>query len=269
MINALILIHLIKVPFITSPIIKSEFPILVENLNDTPGDFTITSAYNWISDNEIRESLPVDSELWPPSAFILDASGAIREKRIGYEFSDSNLFIEKYEYKNGNISNWFGRFNSAKCFFKNGNVDSIHIVNTDQEDSQTYYFKMEYDSLQRLVQADRVTIVPNNNPGPDKRTKFIYTNNGDVSVKTFSMSAAADTLYKILIIKEGHLIEIISPTKANGKEFNRIKRFSYPSTLKIVRRKVGSHLKVWRSKGSSDALGRVVSEPGFHLITGT
>ena len=167
------------------------------------------------------------------------------------------MFIEKYEYQNGNLSNWFGRHESAKCFFKNGNVDSIHVVNTDQEDSETFYFKMEYDSLQRLVQADRITIVPNNNPGPDKRTRLIYANNGEVSFKSFRISAASDTLFKKLVIKEGRLAEILSPATANGKEFNRIKRFSYPSILKIVRGKAGSHLKGRGSKGSSDLLGRV------------
>lgn len=257
MINALILFHLIKVPFITSPIIKSEFPVLVESLNDTSGAFTISSAYTWFSDNEIRENLPVDSELWPPSAFILDADGAIQEKRIGYEFPDSVAFIEKYEYQNGTLSNWFGRHESAKCFFRNGNVDSIHVVNTDQEDSQTFYFKMEYDSLQRLVQADRVTLVPNTNPGPDKRTELTYSNNGDVSFKSFGLSAASDTSFKRLILKEGRLAEILSPATVNGKAFNRIKRFSYPSTLKLVRRKSGFHIKDRDSKGTSDVLGRV------------
>ena len=254
MINAVILFHFFKISFLTAPIQKTEFPVLRETLTDTSNIRTSMASYSWLSNNEIRENLQVASTTFVPSTFILSENGSVIEKRVGNETSDSVIFIEKYEYQDGKIVKWIGRLESATCYYKNEILDSIHVINSNNEDSETYYFKIKYDSLQRLSQVDRVTIIPNNTPSPDKRTELMYSQSGIISVKVFNLSSPSDTVSRTLTLRDGRLFEIISPAKSNGKEFNRIVRFTYPSPTKVIRQ-IKRHADL-NSKHETDILGR-------------
>lgn len=260
MINAVILFHFFKISFLTVPIQQTEFPILRETLTDTSNIPTSKSSYSWVSKKEIREILQVASTTFVPSTFILNDNGSVIEKRVGNETSDSVIFIEKYEYQDGKLVGWIGRLESATCHYKNENMDSIHVINSNNEDSETYYFKIRYDSLKRLSQVDRVTIVPNNNPSPDRRTEFKYSQSGIVSVLAFELSSPSDTSVKTLTMRDGRLFEIVSPTKSNGKEFNRITRFTYPSLTTVLTEKNKKWPTNRNSKYGTDILGR---KPAF------
>ncbi len=235
MLEAFLLYYVIGIPFLTSPISRPDFPVAVERLTDTSDIPLASNTYAWASEHEIRANIQLSLRDFMTTTLVLNPDGTVKEERMNYENSDSLFFVEKYQYQDGKLLTWRGSTEFATCAYANGRLDSIHMLYDDDGDSEEYYFKLRYDSIGRLSSADRMIIVPNNNPGSDYRIALDYEGDGTVTVKRFSIPTASDTVLNKVLLKDGRIHEILSSLKSDRTRLSLIRRFTYPDPAGISR----------------------------------
>lgn len=256
MLEAFLLFYVIDVPFLTAPISRPDFPVALEHLIDTSDIPQATNTYAWISQHEIRANIQLGRTDFMTTILVLNPDGTVKEERMNYENSDSLYFVKKYAYQDGKISAWQGIAETASCTYRDGRLDSIHMLNVDEEDGQEYYFKLRYDSIGRLAGADEITIAPNNNPDDDKRITLDYEGDGTITVKKFSIPTASDTVLNIVLLKDGRIHEIQSSLRSDRTRLNHIRRFTYPAPMGIFRPRTRIQIPLHSRLKGKDLLGR-------------
>lgn len=259
MLDALLLFYVIDVPFLTAPVSKPDFPIALEHLRDSSDTPLATNTYSWASPTEIRANLQMGPSDFQPSRLILDGDGNIQEERIYYENSDSLFFIERYEYLDGKLRRWKGISEAAECFYRDGLLDSIHMRYSHEGVDEEYYFKLRYDSVGNLAEADRIMLVQDNNPDDDKRITMTREDGGLITVRSYILPSTSDPRIEKVFLQDGRLHEIHSATKSNPTRFSNIDRFTYPGPLGIpVKQLRTKSLQHARLQGK-DLLGRSIA----------
>jgi hypothetical protein len=238
MATILILLYLVKIPFLTGPISSDAFPVVLEDYIDTASAPVLEgrSPLSWPSPHEMVESLNVSRDYYSVSSWILDGEGYIQEKQRFAGPTDTLLFTERFEYVGREMRHWQGREESADCYYVGGRLDSVLIVNTDSLDAETYYFKLGYDPLGRLSRVDRVTLLPAPAESPLKRWVFAYGEDGVATLETSRPLGTSAPRFDTLIFAGDRLTEdrarLVSYT---GVVRERIQHFVYPAGIAIRR----------------------------------
>ena len=228
---------IIGLPFLTMKMDPSVFPAEIEKYVDAPDTRYGKTSYAWKNDLQVAQVLKVSTDAQNTNTYYLNSERRVLVKTLSKENSDSIDFTEAYSYSGSLLVKWQGQYESGDISYKNGNIDSVCIVNIHPDDKSEYYYKFTYDPDARLLEAKRVILgAPSD---PVEETKYVFKNYfpDSVQVKRYAVGGSGDTSNSTVIMKDGRPDLIVAPIWINQVKHPKIQHFIYVNALPILARK--------------------------------